>query len=393
MIIGIFTDSYYPDVNGVSTASQTLVKSLIKKGHTVYVVTNTDKKKITIEDNIIRIPGIVAKKLYDYKFSNIFSYKVFNMLKKFKFDIIHIQTEVGIGIFGRILAKKWDIPLIYTYHTMYEDYTYYLTKKNPLFEKMTKKLLEYVTRVFIDSTTSITTTSAKAKNALINYGVKKYIHVVPNGVDFTEFDSNKFSKEDFENFRKENDLENKKILLYLGRVAQEKSIDKILIGFKKYLQKEDSNKDMVLLVVGDGPYLETLKQNCTMLELDQYVRFIGKVEHSKVPFFYSLSDLFISASTSETQGLTYSEAMSCNCMVLCAFDYNLKEVVIDNRTGFYFYDDESFVNRLAFILNMSDTEKNKIIAAAKENNDQLFSIDKYAERMEKVYEKAIREHW
>ena len=72
---------------------------------------------------------------------------------------------------------------------------------------------------------------------------------------------------------------------------------------------------------------------------------------------------------------------------------NLKEVVIDNRTGFYFYDDESFVNRLAFILNMSDTEKNKIIAAAKENNDQLFSIDKYAERMEKVYEKAIREHW
>lgn len=97
MNIAIFTDSYYPDINGVSTASQTLYKSLKEKGNKVYVVTNTNKKKVLIEDDIIRIPGITIKSFYDYKFAWLFNMKVFKMLKKLNLDIIHIQTEIGIN--------------------------------------------------------------------------------------------------------------------------------------------------------------------------------------------------------------------------------------------------------------------------------------------------------
>lgn len=165
MKIGLFSDTYPPEINGVATATATLCKVLKNHGHEVIVVTTAPKnqKKITYENGVCRIPGIVMKRLYDYKLTWIWNKRVANFIKKFDLDIIHVQTEIGIGIFARLIAKKYKIPLVYTYHTMYEDYTYYVTKGKKHFDKFAKKVVAEFSKAVGDSSTEFTTTSEKTK--------------------------------------------------------------------------------------------------------------------------------------------------------------------------------------------------------------------------------------
>ena len=151
MRIGLFTDTYAPQINGVATSILMLEHSLRKLGHEVYVVTvNNDILSYDFgEANIIRIPGIPTG-IYDYRLSGIYPLKAINKIKKWNLDIIHSHTEFGIGTFARIMAKQLDIPIVHTYHTMYEDYVHYITKGH--FDTTSKKIVEYFTKFYCDKT-------------------------------------------------------------------------------------------------------------------------------------------------------------------------------------------------------------------------------------------------
>ena len=125
MKIAVFTDTYPPFINGVSTSTYNLVQILKKNGHDVIVVVPHvgDEKNIEYKDGVIYIPGLELKKLYGYRLTGIYSRKVIKMLKEFGVQIIHNQTDGGIGQFSRIACRELNIPLVYTYHTAYEDYT------------------------------------------------------------------------------------------------------------------------------------------------------------------------------------------------------------------------------------------------------------------------------
>ena len=113
MRVGLFVDAYIPEINGVVTSTKTLCDALINKGDEVYVVTtNPFSKGIMIQDNVIRLPGLELKKLYGYRVAMPYSKKAENIIRKLNLDVIHVQTEASIGIFGRILAKKYGIPII-----------------------------------------------------------------------------------------------------------------------------------------------------------------------------------------------------------------------------------------------------------------------------------------
>ena len=130
MRIGIFTDSYTPFINGVTTSVLMLKKGLEKKGHTVYVVTvNNENMKYKLDEKgkVLRLPGVPIG-IYDYRLTGIYPLKAINIIKKWNLDVIHCQTEFGVGTFARIIAKQLNIPLVHTYHTMYEDYIHYITK-------------------------------------------------------------------------------------------------------------------------------------------------------------------------------------------------------------------------------------------------------------------------
>ena len=152
MRIGIFTETYEPYISGLVTSEIMLKNALEKQGHEVYVVTaNLESFKYEYDEKkrVLKIPGIPTG-IYDSRLSSIYPVRAVNKIKSWNLDVIHSQTEFAIGTFARIFAKQYNIPLVHTYHTMYEDYIYYITKG--YFEKSSKKLLEYFTRFYCETT-------------------------------------------------------------------------------------------------------------------------------------------------------------------------------------------------------------------------------------------------
>lgn len=396
MKIALFSDTYPPQINGVATATETLCNTLKQHGHDVLVVTTSlsNQHRITEIDGILRIPGLTIKRLYNYKFSSIYNTKAFRIIKRYNPDIIHVQTEVGIGIFGRIIARNLKIPLVYTYHTMYEDYTYYVTKGRRPFDFFAKRIVASLSVMIGDSTTEFVTTSTKTKDALRRYGVKKYINIVPNGIDLSAFDEGKINKEKADSLKTKFGLKGKFVILILGRLAAEKSNDIVIKYFHTFLaENPEYDGKLKMLIVGDGPAKSDLQDLCKNLNMCDNVEFVGPVSHETVPYYYHISDLYCSASTSETQGLTYDEAMAAKTLVLAKFDRNLTDVIVEDKTGYYFKTQVDFTSKLKRILNMSHDKKEEIINAAYQNDMNLFGLDKYYERMINVYRKALRKYW
>ena len=150
MRIGLFTDTYPPFINGVSTSVLMLKQGLEKLGHEVYVVTVNDESfSYKEEDGILKIPSFPIG-LMNFRQTGIYPIKAFNIIKKWKLDIIHSHTEFSIGTFARLISKQLNIPLVHTYHTMYEEYIYYITKG--YFNSASKKLVEYLTLFLCDKT-------------------------------------------------------------------------------------------------------------------------------------------------------------------------------------------------------------------------------------------------
>ena len=189
MRIGLFTDSYPPFINGVSTSVAMLKNALEKKGHTVYVVTvnnSSIKYDYNEESHILKIPGVPIG-LYDYRLSRIYPLKVINIMKSWDLDVIHSHTELGIGILARIFAKQFNIPLVHTYHTIYEDYTHYVN--HGYFEKPSKKIVEHLTKFYCDTTAKeiIVPTNKTYKLLKDKYKIEKNIHIVPTGIEVERF--------------------------------------------------------------------------------------------------------------------------------------------------------------------------------------------------------------
>ena len=189
MRIGIFTETYTPYISGLVTSELMLKKALEKKGHEVYVVTanltnfhyDYDEK-----EKILRIPGIPTG-IYDSRLTSIYPIKAINKIKSWNLDVIHSQTEFAIGTFARLFAKQYNIPIVHTYHTMYEDYVHYITKGH--FDKSSKKLVEYLTKFYCDKTiTELIVPTKKAYDLFKKkYNVERNIHIIPTGIEVERF--------------------------------------------------------------------------------------------------------------------------------------------------------------------------------------------------------------
>lgn len=394
MTIGIFTDTYPPDINGVATACQTLAHELEVLGHKVYIVTtNLEKKKeVEMDGNVIRIPGIVLKSIYSYRLSGFFSRKVYDLLKDIPFDVIHCQTEAGIGSFGRITARLRNIPLVYTYHNMYSDFTYLLVKNNQVLDVALQKAIAVFSKNWGDAPEEFITPSVKTRNVLRKYGIERYINVIPNGIDLTVFSPTKERDEKALELKKKLGLEGKKVLSVVGRLGQEKGIDFLLQCLRYYID-DSMDENIRLCVVGDGPYRKMLEKTVQDLWLDNYVVFTGKVPHDDVMLFYRLSDVLLTGSKSETQGLTVNEAMASRCLVLARKDPSFFASIIEGETGYYFTDPETFALKLEKIFNMDEEAKNRILDQAQKRDFDMYSPKRYAQEVLDVYRRAQRKKW
>ena len=393
MRIGIFTESYPPLVNGVSTSILMLQHALEKEGHDVYIVTvGNDKLKYSIENDgkILRLPSINIAHLYDYKITSVYPIKAINIIKKMNLDVIHTNVEFTIGMFARVVSVKLGIPLVHTYYTKWEDYTHYITKNNKVLDKISKEAVKYLSVFFGDTTTTeLIVPTEKIYNLFKDkYKVKKNIHIVPTGIETNKFYKENFSSKDISKLKKELNIKKKDfVILTVSRIAQEKSIDRLMNNQKKLLEKYP---DFKLLIVGDGPDLDKLKELAKKLKIDDKTIFTGKIPLKDIPIYYQLGDIFVTASTTETQGLTVLEAMSASLPVVAVDDESFRNSVIDDLNGFKFNSDEEYIKEVS---NIYEDKKlyNRLSNEARILSDN-FSSDFFGKRVLKVYETAIKNY-
>ena len=387
MRIGIFTDTYPPFINGVSTSISMLEKGLREKGHEVYVVTvNPDNMSYKYEndDRIVRIPGIPIG-IYDYRLTGIYPLKAINKIKSWNLDVIHSHTEFGVGTFARILAKQFDIPLVHTYHTMYEDYVHYIT--HGYFNKSSKKLVEYLTLFYCDTTANELIVPTKKTWDLFKdkYRLDKNIYIIPTGIEIERFYKEKIKKDSVVEVRKQLGLNNNDfVLLFVGRLGKEKNVDFLIEAQKDLITKIPNAK---LVIIGDGPEREDFYNHAKKLKLLNNVIFTGMVPWEKVPIYYQLADIFVTASTTETQGLTVIEAMAAGVVPVCIDDESFRLTVVDGLNGKIFKNKRDYKN---IIFNLYNDKKslNNMARQARLNAD-LHSSKHYAESVLDVYKHAI----
>ena len=389
MRIGIFTDTYLPYVSGLVTSELMLKRALEKAGHEVYIVTaNLEKMKFEYdkENKVIRIPGVPTK-IYDARLTGFYSLPAINKIRKWKLDIIHTQTEFGIGTFGRIVAKQLDIPLVHTYHTMYEDYIYYLTKG--YFDKPSKKLVEYLTKFYCDTTVSeLIVPSRKIYNMFKEkYNPEIKINIIGTGIDLDRFNPNSFKKEDIEKLKEKYNLKNKFVIGSISRMGKEKSVDKLIIAFNKVLEKIPNS---VLFLVGDGPDMDELKAIVKKLDIEEKVIFVGKVPIEEVQIYYQLMDLFTTFSVTETQGLTVLEAIASSIPVLAINDDSFIDAIKNDVNGYLFKDEKEFINYVIKI-HSDKSLYNKLKKGALDTSIN-HSSDAFGQKVYTVYTDTIKNY-
>lgn len=387
MRIGIFTETYTPYISGLVTSEVMLKKGLEKLGHEVYVVTANLESfhyEYNEEEHVLKVPGIPTG-IYDSRLTAVYPLKAVNKIKGWNLDIIHSQTEFAIGTFARLMAYQLDIPLVHTYHTMYEDYTHYITKG--YFDKSSKKIVEYLTLFYCDKTASELIVPTKKAYDLFKekYQVDRNIHIIPTGIELERFYKEEIDKEKLKNLRNEIGIEKDDfIAIFIGRLAQEKNVIFLLNVMKKMVPKYPNLK---LLLVGDGPDYEEYQQIIKKYKLTKNVIMTGKVAWEEVPYYYHLSDIFLTASHTETQGLTVIEAMASGVVPLCIEDESFVNTVVDGLNGRIFHTEEDCSEIIEELYQDRKSVK-KLSNQARINSDR-FSAKYFAESVLDVYKYAI----
>lgn len=393
MRVGIFTESYPPLVNGVSTSILMLEHALTKLGHEVFIITVSDNKKDYVLENnghILRLPSVNLANCYDYKMTSVYPIKAVNMIKKMNLDVIHSNVEFTVGIFARVVSEQLSIPLVHTYHTNWEDYTHYITKNKKILDDICKKLLKYLVVFFEDKTvTELIVPSNKIYNLFKDkYKFTKNIHIIQTGIETSKFYKEKFNLKDINSLKKKLGIKKKDfVVMTVSRLAKEKSVDRIINNHKELVKKYSNMK---LLIVGDGPDIDKLKDEAKSLGVSDSVIFTGKVPLSDIPIYYQLGNVFVTASKSETQGLTVVEAISSSLPIVAVKDDSFVNSVIEDFNGFVFTDDEKYINSISKLYE--DKELYNRLSNQSRLLSEDFSSEYFALKVLKVYETAIENY-
>ena len=388
MRIGIFSDTYPPFVNGVSTSISVLKKYLEKQGHQVYVVTvNNEKFNYKFEEGgkVIRVPGVVVG-IYDYRLTSIYPLKIINKIKGWNLDVIHSQTEFGVGTFARIIAKQLNIPIVHTYHTMYEDYIEAVTKGH--FDVTSKNLVEYFTNFYCDKTINELIVPTKKTYDLFKqkYKYDRNVHIIPNGIDLEKYYKENCDQGKISIIKQELGIDSTDfVILYVGRLGQEKGVELLLNAEIKLLKRHPNCK---LLFVGDGPEMSLLQKKVKKENIEDKVLFTGKVPLTEVANYYQLATVFSTASHFETQGLTVVEALAGSIPVLCVRDDSFTPVVIPGLNGDLFDNEKDFIGYVEKYLKEPEILENYVKQAR--NSASSSSGEYFAQKALKVYEIAIQ---
>ncbi len=379
MKVLITTDWYKPAVNGVVTSVLNLCEGLQKLGCEVRILTLSGDRHSRKEGNVTYIGSAGAGKIYPgARFMVTSGHKYIKDLENWCPDIVHSQCEFFTYFLAKRVSKACGCPIVHTYHTIYEDYTKYFCPN----EKIGRFLAAVYSKMIIRTADEVIVPTEKIRSFLEYYGVATPVAVVPSGLKLDQFGMADSAKT--EDIKKRLGITgSEKVIVYLGRLAKEKNISELL----NYVGAQD-DASLRLLIVGDEPYRRDLQEQAETHNIADKVIFAGMVKPDEVADYYALGRIFVSASQSETQGLTYIEAMASGLPLLCRADECLHGVVQNGLTGYTYSSLDDFSSKLSMMIGNPDLTEHMGIRA----RDAVFgrySEIEFAKGVLKVYIRAM----
>ena len=382
MKVLIATDWYAPVVNGVVSSVLNLQRELEAQGHQVRVLTLSQTLRTRVEKNVTYIGAVSAGVIYPgARLRAALASRQIQELIRWKPDVIHTQCEFSTFAMARKIAAYTGAPIIHTYHTVYEDYTHYFSPSRVWGRRMVAKFSRHV----IAQTACVIAPTEKVRKILESYRVRRPVYVVPSGIDLRRFTVPENTAQYTELKAQLGIPKENFVLTFVGRLAKEKNIEELFSCLKALRQE-----NVTLLLVGDGPYRPELEQAMRDMGLERRVVFAGMVPPDRVVEYYHLGDLFVSASTSETQGLTYIEALSTGLPALCRQDPCLDGVIINGVNGWQFTAQEEFFAHLAVFVGDGQLRRRMSLAAA-ELAGRDFSAMSFARRVAEIYTTVLEQ--
>ncbi len=333
MKIALFSETYLPQINGVATHVKTLKEGLETLGHRVLVVTaDPGVTEHRLEDGVLRCPATELKELYGFGMAPYRDAERMRHLRDFAPDIVHTHTEFGIGSCAIELSRALGVPMIYTLHTMWDEYLHYVA--SPAFLPAARKLAHTYFRYFSGRAAAIIGPSVRSRAFLRRCGVEREVKIIPNAVELDRFSRDKADINTVAELRKAYGIQTgDTVLCFCGRLGQEKNVDMMLDFFARCRGEDGRVK---LLLIGDGPARAELEEKSRRLGLDGVVVFAGGVPHEDIREVYACCDLFVTASRSEVNSISMLEAMAMGLPVLHILDEANPGQVTEGVNGFIF---------------------------------------------------------
>ena len=329
----------------------------------------------------IRVPGKKAAKeaiMVNFRFMHTSNY-----MRAYQFDYIQLQTEFTIGRSGMFLHKKDNVPMMYTAHTMWND----MMRKR--YSPTVAKIINWIFNTWflippMKVADILTVPTEKVKKYYMEtLGKKEPIVVIPGCVDGGKFLMNEEDEKTLQKMKDTFQLNGKKVIGFIGRVSKEKSIDQVVDYFEMIAGEMN---DLVLMIVGDGPYYDDILKRANHSKYRERILIVGAVVNDTLKYYYRLFDVFCTASTFETQGLTYVESMWCKTPILARYDECLDHFLTSGVNGLTFTDYETWKDGLLTLVNNKEVV-DRITANAFETA-KTYAKDVWAKRMYFLYTQA-----
>lgn len=385
MKIALFSETYLPQINGVATHVKVLKEGLEKLNHEVLIVTADSNTKIHyIENGILHCPAIKIKKFYNLGLASPISKSRLSFIKEFNPDIIHIHNEFGTGLSGIQIAKHLNIPLVYTMHTIYDDYLYYVSPK--AFIKITKKITHKYERFLANKAFSLISPSNKGVEYLKNAGVDRKVHIIPNSIESDIFTDKNISKSEILKIENKYNIPSTSTkLCFVGRLGKEKNVATLLNFWAKTVNSHDN---LHLIIIGDGPELNNLKNISNNLNISNLVTFTGAIEHNNLAPYYALCNGYITASLSDTNSISMLEAMSLGLPIFCLNDPLNEGQVQEGVNGFIFNNEVEMYEKIKLFQKMDSISISSLIKKIKQSGEKNNS-EQLATNIINIYKDAL----
>jgi 1,2-diacylglycerol 3-alpha-glucosyltransferase len=358
--IGLFTDTYFPQVSGVATSIKTLRDELIAQGHHVYIFTTTDPqaKHDDVEEGIYRFPSIPFVSFKERRIAVRGAFRAVRLAKKFQLDIVHNQTEFALGMMGKLVARELKIPCLHTYHTMYQDYLHYIANGHIV---KPRNVATFV-HLYMKNIDGVIAPSDRVLDTMRSYHVTAPIRVIPTGINLRVYRQKDSAAQVHELRQRYGYADDTPVLLSLSRLAYEKNINALIAAMPDILSKRPAAR---LLIVGAGPARHSLERQVRQLDLTDHIQFAGEVDNNEVYHYYQMADVFVSASDSESQGLTYDEALASDLPIVVMRSKYTDELIDDPAIGVSFQQQSGLVRGVLHYLDHPNDQESHARRQAK----------------------------